>query len=379
MLKKPQTLIALAVLAALLILYAANSQFNPESGIETVTKQQMDPPLADKPLATVSQSEKVVSPSAIQTPETSTSEIQNKKTVAADLATATGSSETQTSFTKVSDNRPKKMPKDVVINSLDELSDLFDSLNYNTQSWREGNREVPRLTFESVRKGWEETTNKIPVQQKKMVFFRLLAPLILVANENILLERRLIESAPLNDAVLQKIAFKYKIVKDEDTPLTEQQRQTLLEEVDIMPPSLVLAQAAEESGWATSRFTVEGNAFFGQWDFSGKGMVPKQQRKELGNYGLARFDTPLASVEGYMLNLNTNNAYKKLRELRAGLRADNKPITGLELAGTLDKYSERGQAYIDGIRQMIRYNKLDQVDEAYLSDAAPLHLISRPE
>ncbi|MGS0727860.1 hypothetical protein ACVBKF_16820, partial [Shewanella sp. 0m-11] len=68
MLKKPQTLIALAVLAALLILYAANSQFNPESGIETVTKQQMDTPLADKPLATVSQSEKVVSPSAIQTP-----------------------------------------------------------------------------------------------------------------------------------------------------------------------------------------------------------------------------------------------------------------------------------------------------------------------
>ncbi len=37
------------------------------------------------------------------------------------------------------------------------------------------------------------------------------------------------------------------------------------------------------------------------------------------------------------------------------------------------------QAYIDGIRQMISYNKLDQVDEAYLSDAAPLHLIPRPD
>ncbi|MGS0681339.1 glucosaminidase domain-containing protein [Shewanella sp. 125m-7] len=367
--KKPQTLIALALLAVVLILYAANSQFNPESGTEAVTKQPID-----KPLETVSQSEKTTPPS----PKLA-SEKPNEKTKAADLATAKGSSGTQNSFIKISDDRPTKTPKDVVINSLDELSDLFDSLDYNTQSWKDGNREVPRLTFESVRKGWEETTNKIPVQQKKMVFFRLLAPLILVANENILLERRIIESAPLNDALLQKIAFKYKVVKNENTPLTEQQRQTLLEEVDIMPPSLVLAQAAEESGWATSRFTVEGNAFFGQWDFSGKGMVPKQQRKELGNYGLARFETPLASVEGYMLNLNTNNAYKKLRELRANLRTENKPITGLALAGTLDKYSERGQAYIDGIRQMIRYNKLDQVDEAYLSDAAPLHLISRPE
>ncbi|GIU17306.1 glucosaminidase domain-containing protein [Shewanella sp. MBTL60-007] len=341
MLKKPQTLIALTLLAVLLILYAANSQFNPES--DTVTIKQ--------------------------TP----------KTVAADLATPPDSDETQTSFIKISDERPTKAPKDVRIDSLDELMALFDSLNYNTQSWQQGNREVPRLTFESVSERWQKTSNQIPVQQKKMVFFRLLAPLILVANENILLERRLIETAPLDDVVLQRIALKYKITPDADTALTEAQRQTLLEEVDIMPPSLVLAQAAEESGWATSRFTVEGNAFFGQWDFSGKGMIPKQQRKELGNYGLARFDTPLASVEGYMLNLNTNNAYKKLRELRASLRADNKPITGMELAGTLDKYSERGQAYIDGIRQMISYNKLDQVDEAYLSDAAPLHLIPRPD
>ncbi|EGM71558.1 glucosaminidase domain-containing protein [Shewanella sp. HN-41] len=77
-----------------------------------------------------------------------------------------------------------------------------------------------------------------------------------------------------------------------------------------MSPSLVLAQAAEESGWATSRFTVEGNAYFGQWDFSGKGMKPRQQRKALGNYGVAQFDTPLESVEGYLLNLNTSNAYQ---------------------------------------------------------------------
>ncbi|ABV86305.1 glucosaminidase domain-containing protein [Shewanella pealeana] len=354
MLKKPQTLIALTLIAIALILYAANSQFNPDSSQPVIIQQTVQDTIQD-----------TVKPTA--------------KTVAADLATPVDSDATQTSFIKVSDKRPTKAPKDIRINSLDELMALFNSLNYNTQSWQQGNREVPRLTFESVSERWQKTSNQIPVQQKKMVFFRLLAPLILVANENILLERRLIETAPLDDVVLQRIALKYKITQDAETLLTEAQRQTLLQEVDIMPPSLVLAQAAEESGWATSRFTVEGNAFFGQWDFSGKGMIPKQQRKELGNYGLARFDTPQASVEGYMLNLNTNNAYKKLRKLRASLRAVNKPITGLELAGTLDKYSERGQAYIDGIREMIRYNKLDQVDEAYLSDAAPLHLIPRPD
>ncbi|MCL1056872.1 glucosaminidase domain-containing protein [Shewanella gelidimarina] len=366
MLRKPQTQLALLAVSVLLLLYAANSQFNPDNSDVVVNTPA---PVTSAKVALKNQ----VNQSKSEPDKIGSAQ---QRIVAADLATASNSTETQMSFINVSDARPTKAPKEIKINSLDELSSLFDSLNYNTQSWIDGNREVPRLTFESVSERWQETSNNIPVQQKKMVFFRLIAPLILVANENILLERRLIESAPLDDIVLLNIAAKYRIITRLDQTITEQQRQMLLEEIDILPPSLVLAQAAEESGWATSRFTVEGNAFFGQWDFSGNGMIPKQQRKELGNYGLARFDTPLASVEGYMLNLNTNNAYKKLRSLRASLRASNAAITGIELAGTLDKYSERGQAYIDGIRQMIRYNKLDQVDEAYLSDAAPLHLLS---
>lgn len=295
---------------------------------------------------------------------------------AKELATQVDSQQAQTSFTTVSKTRPTKTPEDVEIDSLDELMELFDRLDYNDASWRAGNREVPRLTFKAVGERWQQTSSQIPVQLKKKVFFRLMAPLILVANEQILLERQTIALAALDDPELLTLARKYRLADDTVTQLSEQERQQLLIRVDIMPPSLVLAQAAKESGWATSRFTVEGNAFFGQWDFSGKGMKPKEQRKELGNYGLARFDTPLASVEGYLLNLNTHDAYQKLRALRAELRAGNKPISGLVLAGTLDKYSERGQAYIDGIREMIRYNNLDQVDEAYLSDGAPLQLIS---
>jgi uncharacterized FlgJ-related protein len=265
---------------------------------------------------------------------------------------------------------------EVEIRSLDGLMNLFKKHHYTSNDWKNGDREVPRLTFEGVNERWKETSSKIPVKQKKQVFFRLMAPLVLMSNENILAERNIVKSAPLSSKALLDIARKYRLINNEILTLTEKQRQKLLQQVDIMPPSLALAQAAEESGWATSRFTEEGNAFFGQWDFSGKGMTPKQQRKELGNYGLARFDSPLDSVEGYMLNINTTGAYKKLRVLRAKLREKNKAITGLELAGTLDKYSERGQAYIDGLRSMIRYNKLEDVDEAYLSDTILIKLIS---
>ena len=204
---------------------------------------------------------------------------------------------------------------------------LFKTHHYTSNDWKNGDRKVPRLTFEGVSEQWKETSSKIPVKQKKQVFFRLIAPLVLMSNENILAERNIVKSAPLSSRALLKIAKKYRLVNNESLSLTSKQRQQLLQQVDIMPPSLALAQAAEESGWATSRFTEEGNAFFGQWDFSGKGMTPKQQRKELGNYGLARFDSPLSSVEGYMLNINITGAYKKLRVLRARLRQENKAIT----------------------------------------------------
>jgi len=270
-------------------------------------------------------------------------------------------------------------PKTVEIRSLDELIALFDQLNYNSASWAAGNREVPRLSFDQVRENWKKTSQEIPVPTKKQVFFRLMAPLVLMANEKILNARQLATAKDLADPQLITLAVEYKVIPDRGTSLDEKQRQELLARVDILPPSLVLAQAAEESGWASSRFTIEGNAFFGQWDFSGKGMIPEKQRKELGNYGLARFDSPQASVESYMFNINTHAAYQKLRDLRAKLRANGKLLTGIELAGTLDKYSERGQAYIEGLKKMIRFNKLEPVDEAYLSDKRGWRLISKAE
>lgn len=275
----------------------------------------------------------------------------------------------------------KSLPEAEVIKigSLDELMTLFEELDYTRKSWEAGSREVPRITFDRVSENWKKTSMNMPVPLKKQVFFRLMAPLVLMSNENILLERQQVIDSPLDSAELISLARKYKIIADTKESLSDKDRQALLARVDILPPSLVLAQAAEESGWGTSRFTSEGNSFFGQWDFSGNGMVPAQQRKELGNYGLARFDSPLDSVEGYMLNINTHNAYKKLRDLRIKIRAKDKLITGHELAGTLDKYSERGQAYIDGIREMIRYNGLGPADEAYLSDNRVIRLVGKDE
>lgn len=138
---------------------------------------------------------------------------------------------------------------------------------------------------------------------------------------------------------------------------------TLLRRVDTVPPSLALAQAANESAWGTSRFSREGYNFYGQWCFEeGCGIVPN--KRDAGkNHEVAAFDSPQESVDRYINNLNTHDAYKPLRLIRARLRDQDKSVTGLELAGGLGKYSERGDAYISELRSMMRFNDLGEYDQ----------------
>lgn len=136
----------------------------------------------------------------------------------------------------------------------------------------------------------------------------------------------------------------------------------LLLRVDSVPVSLGLAQAAKESGWGTSRFAVDGNALFGQRCFrSGCGIVPGS-RTSGARHEVRSFPSPAAAVASYVRNLNTHPDYQKLRELRAALAHQGKRVTGFALARALAGYSERGQDYIEEIRQMIHFNGLGPVN-----------------
>ncbi len=141
-----------------------------------------------------------------------------------------------------------------------------------------------------------------------------------------------------------------------------------LYKLDIIPAGLALGQAAYESGYGTSRFAVQCNALYGQWTFGGEGLVPEQQRSNLGDHRIAAFDWPFDSVRGYFINLSSHPAYEELRRLRAELRAADKPLTSLALADGLISYSERGQEYVDTLKGIIRVNRLDIADDALFRD-----------
>ena len=135
--------------------------------------------------------------------------------------------------------------------------------------------------------------------------------------------------------------------------------------MDIIPASIALAQAANESGWGTSRFALEGNALFGQWTWSKKGISPASQDPDK-SHKILQFQILKASVRAYKNNLNTHNAYKEFREVRAQLRQEGKQIIGLDLTKYLKNYASIGEKYVLILENLIENNSLTDFDKANL-------------
>lgn len=272
------------------------------------------------------------------------------------------------------------------IESYKEVLDLFEKLNYTPESWQAGIREIPRVYFTTIGERWgSKTTSEITILQKKQLFFRGIAPLILRSNELIEIDRVHLERIrssflnknPLSDEEnkwVLKLADLYKVQVPEGK-ISAAEIERLWEKVDVIPPSLALAQAAEESAWGTSRFAEAGNAIYGQWSWGKNAIKPRQQREELGNYGIAAFGSLQESVQAYMLNLNTHNAYSDLRNIRAKLRQNGEKPTGSILADGLLRYSERGEDYVKSLKSLMDYNKLSPADDAFLLDDDPVYLL----
>jgi Bax protein len=76
------------------------------------------------------------------------------------------------------------------------------------------------------------------------------------------------------------------------------------------PVSLVLAQAALESGWGSSRFFKEANNVFGIWSFSENDQrIVANEAREGRSIFLKKYDNYLGSVEDYHILLAKSDNY----------------------------------------------------------------------
>ena len=234
----------------------------------------------------------------------------------------------------------------------------------------ENNVSIPRMYFPHIPKN----ISQYEINKKKSVFTAILLPIALRGNELVLEERNLMKIAFSTNNIYQIEHFskKYKVKNFKKTnfsSLNRLQRKViemeLLKKINTIPISIILAQSIIESGWGASRFAQEGNALFGQWTWrNDDGIKPKGNLD--ASFSVKNFKSLLDSVNSYILNLNTHQAYKELRNFRLSQHNMGKNITGNDIANFLTRYAEIGHIYVVKVKEMIKKNKLSKFENTKL-------------
>lgn len=280
----------------------------------------------------------------------------------------------------IQDSTSANHPQTVKPTSYSQIQLVFDQLDYR---WTTLDQGVPDITVHNFPADLSTVPN---VKQKKHLFFLSLLPMVLTQNEKVLQQREQLKQllaqydkeqtlSTRNKDWIKRLMKEYRFSHD---PLNNSEhRKQLLSRVDMIPTALVLAQAANESAYGTSRFAQQANNIFGEWTFTpGTGIVPKG-RPAGETYEVKKFSSLSDSIQSYINNLNTHNAYSGLRASRETMRSKQQPLQGFYLAEGLLSYSTRRDAYVTEIQTMINYNQLSQLAQlelrnkvAFVADAS---------
>ena len=237
---------------------------------------------------------------------------------------------------------------------------LFNDLGYDLKGVRAGQKVKP-IYLTKLPKDLKTLGS---TKQRRELFIKIILPLILYENNKITEDRKKLfkilgkDFNTVGERVWLKRRFKEYKIDDQDLAKLKMR-------LDIIPVSLAIAQAANESGWGTSRFALEGNALFGQWTWSKKGISPKNKDPNQ-SHKILQFQILKASVRANKNNLNTHNAYQEFREVRAQLRQEGKQIIGLDLSKYIKNYAAIGEKYVVIIEGIIENNSLTDFDKASL-------------
>ena len=237
-----------------------------------------------------------------------------------------------------------------------QLQAAFDRIGFDLDAVAQGYISVPRLLLSSLPPDIDDLD---AMADRKGVFIRTLLPVVLKVNDQIGADRQRLLAIrdKLNGNIrLSGEEVQWVLTLADAYDQADGDIEALVKKVDVIPPSLALAQAIEESGWGTSRIARERNAPFGQF----------AQGTE-GDWDYRNFVTLTEAAASYAHNLNTHRAYRDFRRARSLMRSGAGDINGKDLAATLHRYSERGGSYVDTLRRIIRENNLESFDSARLN------------
>ena len=189
---------------------------------------------------------------------------------------------------------------------------------------------------------------------KKKLFINLMLPSILIAKFKLEQTRISVVSlvnsksaiSPKDEEYLAQLRKSYKCTTNKE----------LIARLHTHPTSIVIAQAALESGWGTSRFYKQANNIFGVWSYSkNEARIKASEDRDGTAIYVKKYQSLPESIASYFKTL-ARGPYKTFR----AERDRNKDV--YQLIHHLKVYSELRDEYVSRLESLIRFNKLEQYD-----------------
>lgn len=199
--------------------------------------------------------------------------------------------------------------------------------------------KYPRIYLKKMPTDWKDVKEN---KAKHRTFIRILLPLVLKVNETVSAERALIESISnkykngpaLNDVdlqILEDMAAKYNIfTRMKGETRTALLIDGLLNNIDVVPPSIMIASAAVYTDWGTSRLAMQANSLYlDELWYQNEGLKPLDD--ENADYTYKTFSSLEECISAHALKINSNVNYEYLRVGRRMSREMNRPPYGEQL------------------------------------------------
>lgn len=190
--------------------------------------------------------------------------------------------------------------------------------------------------------------------EDKARFVNIILPAILVAKYRIEEDRlRLKALSQAQEWTSSDSLFLKRLSEDYRTDNLQLLNRRLI----THPNSIVLAQAAVESGWGKSRFFKEANNLFGIWSYrSNEPRIQASSSRLDYQVYLRKYSNVSESIIDYFQTIGRAKPYTDFREKRM-------TTTDIDvLLPLLSRYSERKQEYVRQLRSMIKFNEFEQYD-----------------
>ena len=254
--------------------------------------------------------------------------------------------------------------------STSQMKRVFKAQNYNMLDVLENSKPAPRLFVASVPADFNRSKFD---DERPALFTEMLLPVIMKANRAVLSERAEIERlkskfeaktpfSPQEIVLLEDAAKKYDV--DFDTEDLALSFETLLLHVDAVPPSLLLAMAAEDSGFATSRYARDYNAVFHARNWDGGGIEADEPDADGSRWRVNTYPTLYDAVLARIVWLNSGVRFSSFFDDRAIYRQGGSVLYGADATRAFRLFPDRDFKYPDYLKHLILQYGWSPLDRA---------------